>query len=196
MIPFRLILAASALALIGTLTSSAQQPYQVLDHWKIGGTGGWGYLLAAPSAHLLYITPGPRVEILDTKTGKSVGVITGVKGTHGIALDADGKFGYISDGGGNSVLVFDRTDFHTIATIPTGTNPARIALEPATKTVWACNGRSNDASVIDTATNKVVATIKLPGKPEFPVADGTGTVFVNIETANSISKLDAKTHKL
>jgi YVTN family beta-propeller protein len=192
----RAVVTGCALAICSIVTASAQQPYSVVDHWKIGGTGGWDYLLADPGAHLLYVTHGPRVEVLDTSTGKVVGAITGMKGTHGIALDADGKFGYVSDGGGNSVVVFDRHDFHTVATVPTGTNPDGILFEPVTKTVWAFNGRSNDATVIDTAQNKVVATIKLPGKPEFPAADGKGTVFVNIETANAITKLDANTLKL
>jgi YVTN family beta-propeller protein len=187
----RTLVAASALVLCSS--ALAQQPYQVLDHWKIGGVGGWDYLLADPGAHLLYLTHGPRVEVVDTRTGKTVGAITGMKGTHGVALHTDGKTGYVSDGGSNNVVVFDRHDFHTIATIPAGTNPDGLLFEPVTKTVWAFNGRSSDASVIDTATNKVVATIKLSGKPEFPVADGKGFVFVNIETANSISKLDAKT---
>jgi DNA-binding beta-propeller fold protein YncE len=48
--------------------------------------------------------------------------------------------------------------------------------------------------VIDPATRKVVATVPLGGKPEFPTADGKGNVFVNIEDKNEIAKLDAKTH--
>lgn len=174
----------------------AQQPYKVIDHWKVGGTGGWDYLLVDTSAHLLYLTHGPRVEVLDTQTGKSVGAITGLKGTHGIALDAEGKYGYVSDGAANNVVVFDRKTFASITTIPTGTNPDGIIYEPVTKTVWVFNGRSSDATVIDTAKKAVVATIKLGGKPEFPAVDGMGNVFVNIETTNSMSKLDAKTRTL
>ena len=82
------------------------------------------------------------------------------------------------------------------ATIPTGTNTDGIVFEPATQTVWAFNGRSNDVTVIDTATEKVVATIALPGKPEFPAVDGKGTVFDNIEDKNEIVRLDANTRKL
>ncbi len=174
---------------------AAQQPYSVVDHWKLGGAGGWDYLLADPSAHLLYITHGPRVEVVDTTTGKAVGAITGMKGTHGVALDSDGKTGYISDGGGNAVIVFDRKSFATLATVPAGTNPDGIAFEPVTKTVWAFNGRSKNVTVIDAATRSVVATIDLPGKPEFPQADGKGHVFVNIEDKNVIVKLDAATKK-
>jgi YVTN family beta-propeller protein len=188
--------AAFAGALAAPTKVAGQQPYKVVDHWKIGGEGGWDYLLADSGAHRLYITHGARVEVLDTQTGKPVGAITGLHGTHGIALDNGGKFGYISDGGGNAVVVFDRSTLATVATIPAGTNPDGIVFEPATQTVWAFNGRSKDVTVIDAATRKVVATIALPGKPEFPAVDGHGTVFDNIEDKNEIVRLDAHAKKL
>src|ERR1700742_2077539 len=171
--------------------SIAQGPYHLITQWKIGGDGGWGYLVADAPAHRLYITHGPRVEVIDTGSGKPVGAITGLQGTHGVALDAAGKYGYISDGRANAVVVFDRSTLKTIASIPAGTNPDGIAYEPVTKTVWAFNGRSSNVTVIDTAQRKVVATIALTGKPEFPVADGSGTVFANIETRNEIDRFDA-----
>jgi YVTN family beta-propeller protein len=188
--------AALILLLASPALVTAQQPYHILDHWKLGGDGGWDYLLADASAHRLYVTHGTRVEVIDSQTGKPIGAITGLHGTHGVALDGDGKFGYISDGGGNAVVVFDRSSLATVATIAAGTNPDGIVFEPATQTVWAFNGRSKDATVIDAATRKVVATIPLPGKPEFPAVDGKGTVFDNIEDKNEIVRLDAHARKL
>ncbi len=188
------------MVLLGMLSAAsgafAQGQYRVLDRWKIGGDGGWDYLTADSSAHRLFVTHGPRVEVLDTTTGKAVGSITALKGTHGVALDDSGKFGYISDGAGNAVVVFDRSNLQTVATIPVGTNPDGIAFEPTTKTVWAFNGRSNDVTIVDTASRKVVGTIPLPGKPEFPAADGKGTMFVNIEDKNEIVRLDASAKKI
>ncbi len=180
-----------AMLLFGSVAAWAQKPYSVLTQWKIGGEGGWDYLTSDPAAHRLYVTHGPRVEVLDSDTGKVVGSITGLKGTHGVALDDTGKYGYVSDGGANAVVVFDRSSLATVASIPAGTNPDGIVFEPKTKTVWAFNGRSSNATVIDTADRKVVATIALSGKPEFPVADGTGAVFANIETKNEIVRFDA-----
>jgi YVTN family beta-propeller protein len=191
------VLAAAACMAVSTtavVPAEAQSgKFEVVDHWKIGGEGGWDYLLADPSAHVVYVTHGPRVEIIDSKTGKSVGALTGFKSTHGVALDRTGKFGYVSDGGGNAVWVFDRHTYQMGTSIAAGTNPDGIVFEPLTKTVWAFNGRSNDATVIDADSQKVVATIALSGKPEFPTVDGKGNVYVNIETKNSIAKLDAKT---
>ena len=191
------LLAACTLLFAMMLSASpafaADGPYSIVDHWKIGGEGGWDYLLADPSAHVLYITHGTQVEVVDITTGKKVGAITGFKGTHGIALDTGGKVGFISGGAGTEVVAFDRKTYARIASIPTGQNPDGILFEPVTKTVWAFNGRSSDATVIDAASMKVVATIKLSGKPEFPVTDGAGHVFVNIENKNSVVSLDAKT---
>jgi YVTN family beta-propeller protein len=193
----RLALSAAAFIVAASCTiAHAQQPYQIVDHWNLGGTGGWDYLLADPPAHLLYVTHGPQVEVVDSSTGKLVTTITGMKGTHGIALDDAGKLGYISDGGSNNVVVFDRHTFKTITTIPAGTNPDGIVFDPSTRTVWAFNGRSNNVTVIDTASSQVVATIDVPGKPEFPVADGRGSVYDNIETANEIVRFDAASKKI
>ncbi len=187
---------AAALLTLCSAAAAAQQPYHVVDHWKIGGAGGWDYLLADPSAHVVYLTHGPRVEVVDTRTGRSVGAITGLKGTHGVALDPDGKVGYISDGGANAVIVFDRKTFATLASIPAGTNPDGMTYEPVTKTIWAFNGRSKNVTVIDTASRTAVATIDLPGKPEFPQPDGKGHVFDNIEDKNTVVELDAKSKTL
>ncbi len=190
------ILTAVLFGTAGTGIVSAQKAFKVETQWKIGGEGGWDYLVADSSAKKLYITHGARVEVLDISTGKTVGAITGLKRTHGVALDSSGQFGYISDGGANAVVIFDRNNLHTVATIPAGANPDGIVFEPTTKTVWAFNGGSKNATVIDAASRKVIATVALPGKPEFPVADGHGMVFDNIEDKNEIVRLDAKTAKL
>ncbi len=190
-----LFLCAAAL-FRGTAPAAAAGPYHLETKWSIGGEGGWDYLAVDPQNPRLYVTHGNRVEVIDTGSGKIVGAITGLQGTHGVAFDDDNKFGYISDGRANAVVVFERATLKTVASIPAGTNPDGIAFEPVTKTVWAFNGRSKNVTVIDTRSQKVVATINLPGKPEFPQADGKGMVFDNIEDTNQIVRLDAHALKV
>jgi YVTN family beta-propeller protein len=186
----------TTIAFTVALPALAQKAYRIQDKWKVGGEGGWDYLTVDSAAQRIYITHGGRVEVLDSRSGKSVGAITGLKGTHGVALDEAGKFGYISDGGANAVVVFDRKSLQTVTSIPAGTNPDGIVFEPVTKTVWAFNGRSKDVTVIDTTAQRVIATVPLPGKPEFPVADGKGVIFDNIEDKSEIVRLDAKNPKV
>jgi YVTN family beta-propeller protein len=185
---------AVVVTLLSIAAIASAQNYHVADHWKVGGQGGWDYLLSDDAAHRLYITHNSRVEVIDSATGKAIGAVTGLKSTHGVALNPDGKTGYISDGAGNAIVVFNRSDLSVIATVPAGTNPDGITFEPVTKTVWAFNGRSKSVSVLDTASNTIIATTPLPGKPEFPQADGSGFVYDNIEDKNEIVKLDATSH--
>jgi sugar lactone lactonase YvrE len=178
------------------LKAVGQEPYRVLDRWKLDDAGWWDYLTVDAPAHRLYVTRGDHLDVLDTNTGKQLGSIGGLHGIHGVALDAAGKFGYISDGGGNAVVVFDRASLATVATIPAGTGPDSIIFEPATQTVWAFNGRSRNATVIDVESGKVVATVALPGKPEAPAVDGKGMVFDNLEDKGEIVRLDARARKV
>jgi YVTN family beta-propeller protein len=173
-----------------------QQPYRMIDKWNVGGTGTWDYLAFDAAANRLYVAHNARVEVIDTESGKLVGAVEGLKSTHGIALNLDTRTGYISDGAGNAVIVFDRATLQVTATIAAGTNPDGIVYEPTTATVWAFNGKSLNATVIDTTTRKVIATVPVPDKPEFPVADGTGTIFVNIDGKNEIARIDARQQKI
>jgi len=132
----------SVMAFCISLPLAAQQ-YKVADHWKVGGQGGWDYLLSDDAAHKLYVTHNATVEVLDTHTGQHIGAITGLKSTHGVALNFDGKTGYASDGAGNTVAVFDRNTYKVLQTIPTGTNPDIISFEPTTAT----SGRSMAAAI-------------------------------------------------
>jgi DNA-binding beta-propeller fold protein YncE len=54
------------------------------------------------------------------------------------------------------------------------------------------NGRSSDATAINAADGTVLGTIPLGGKPEFAVADGKGTIYVNIEDTSELVHFDAR----
>ena len=184
------ILMAAALL---TLPAHAapDSPFKMLKTWKLGGDGSWDYLKVDEPSHLLYIARQTRIMVVDTKAGKLIAEIGGLQRTHGVALDDQGKIGYISDGGAGSILAFDRSNFKIITTIPAGKNPDAILFEPSQRRVFAFNGGSKNATVVDTSTNKVIATIPLPGKPEFSATDGVGNVFVNIEDTNQLLRIDA-----
>jgi DNA-binding beta-propeller fold protein YncE len=190
-------LAASTLSsLFFTTTAQAQKPFEIEERWPIGGVGSWDYMVADSATHRLYIAHQTRVDVVDTNTGKAIGAIQGLTRCHGIVISPDGKTGFVSDGGANNVVAFDPNTFATLTTIPAGTNPDGMVYERSTNTLWAFNGTSKNATIIDAASRKAVGTVALPGKPEFPVSDDKGTVFVNIEDKNVIVRLDAKSQKM
>lgn len=195
-IPGMAALAGALFVAFFGVSAGGQQPYHVVGQWKIGGSGSWDYLEFDPKAKVLYVTHRTSVAVIDTTSGAVVATLSDLKNAHGVALDTAGSFGYISDGLSNDVVVFDRHTYKPITTVATGTNPDGITFDPVTQTVWVFNGKSSDATVIDAATNKVVATIPLPGKPEFPIADGKGSVYDNLEDKGAIVRLDVHSKKV
>jgi hypothetical protein len=57
----------AGLCLLSFAVASQAQIYHVTDHWKIGGEGGWDYLLSDDAVHRLYVTHGPGSKFLTTR---------------------------------------------------------------------------------------------------------------------------------
>jgi DNA-binding beta-propeller fold protein YncE len=187
------ILAFSLGAFVPAVPAVAAPQYHVTAKISLPGPGGWDYAAADSGNRRLYVSHATVVEVIDLDSGKVVGQIPDTNGVHGIAIANDLGRGFISAGRDNDVVIFDLKTLKTIGKAKTGTNPDGIVYEPTTQRVFAFNGRSKDATAIDAKTGSVVGTIALGGKPEFPVADGRGNVFVNIEDKNEIVHLDPKT---
>src|SRR5215813_5473353 len=186
LIPFALGIFAGAV----TLTAAATG-YHVVGDIKIGGEGSWDYLTMDSAARRLYVSHATHVVVVDLDANKVVGDIPNTPGVHGIAIAPELNRGFISNGRGNNVTIFDLKTLKPIGTAATGENPDSIRYDAVSGRVFAFNGRSKSATAIDAKTGSVAATISLPGKPEFSVADGKGHVFVNIEDTNEIVDIDA-----
>jgi len=164
---------------------------------SLPGDGGWDYLSIDNVNHRLYVSHGNSVNVIDLETEQPVGVISNLKGIHGIAIDNKANRGFISDGKANAVVAFDLKTLAAIATIPvTAEGPDAIIYDPYSDRVFSFNGESNNSSVIDPNTLKQVGTIDLGGGPEFAVSDGRGKIYNNLEDKNSLNVIDVKTLKV
>ena len=186
------------LATCGSLDAQVSQPgaYHKLHEYKLKGDTGWDYLTMDAASRRLYITRGTHVQVVNIDTGKLEGDIPDLKGVHGVALNKADNKGYISDGRDNSIVVFDLDSLKPTAKLQAGTNPDAILFDPRTKRVFAFNGRSSNATVIESKDNSVAATIDLGGKPEFAVSDGKGKVFVNLEDKSEVVQIDPEELKV
>lgn len=153
---------------------------------------------------LLYIPRTDRVSVVNSETGQIVGEVPGFGDARSVALDGQGKFGYVTDimdGTIGLVGVFDRATYKVVTTIKVGRLPSAILFDPTTNSVFAFSTRDRNISVIDTATNTVTATIPLPGRPHLAVSDNRGTIFVSlypaghaaVQTNGQILRIDTKT---
>ncbi|MBV9344046.1 MAG: YncE family protein [Gammaproteobacteria bacterium] len=186
------VLCALPLAL-PALPAAAAPAYTVVRTVTLGGEGGWDYLSLAPKSGRLFIAHGTQVEVIDTRTLQPVGSVADTPGVHGIAPVEELGRGYISAGRADAIVEFDLASLKRLKEIKsTGKNPDAIIYDPAARRVWAFNGHSNNATVIDTDKDEVTGTVALSGKPEFAASDGQGRVYVNIEDQGKIAVLDAR----
>lgn len=180
-----------AAVVFAAIPAFAQKQYKVATTVKLGGEGGWDYLCYDKDAHRLFITRGSHVMVVDTNTLKVTRDIPDLSGIHGVALSPELARGFISNGGDNSVTIFDLKTLKKLDNVKVGERPDAILYDPFTKHVFTFNARSKDSTVLDAANGKVLGTIPLGGKPEFAVTDLKGKVFVNIEDKNEIAQIDA-----
>lgn len=182
---FAFILAGAMLAALPALAQM-----KVTNQVKLGGEGGWDYLTYDADGQRLFITRGSHVMVVDAATLRAAGDIPDLSGIHGVALAPEFNRGFISNGGDNTVTVFDLKTLKKLDSVKVGERPDAILYEPYSKHVFTFNARSKDSTVVDAATGKVVGTVPLGGKPEFPASDGKGKLYVNIEDKSQIAQVD------
>ena len=81
------------------------------------------------------------------------------------------------------------------ATIPVGSSPQGIAVDPTGTHVYVANNGSDTVSVIDTATNTVTATIDVGAAPVGVAVDPTGTqTYVTNNGSDTVSVINTATN--
>jgi YVTN family beta-propeller protein len=170
--------------------------YQVTKTVPIPGEDGWDYMFVDSDARRGYVSHGTRVVVIDIDSLQIIGTVDDTQGVHGIAVAPELGRGFASDGRANTVTIFDTKTLKTIGTVKAGTNPDAIIFDPVSKRVFAMNGRSGDVTAIDAATGNVPGTMPVGGKLEFAVADGKGSMFVNVEDKSELIEFDSKALKV
>ncbi len=188
----------AGLACLGVAQGASKDPgYHLLKEIPIAGDTGWDYLSVDSNARRLYVTHGTHVVVVDLETDAVVGDIADTPGVHGFAIAHKLGRGFASNGQEAKVSVVDLKTLATSSKVSTEEGPDAILFEPRHQEVYAFNGRAHSATVFSAASGAVVATIKLPGKPEFATVDSTaGRVYDNIEDKSEVVALDTRTHRI
>lgn len=178
---------------LSNLALAGPSGYHLVKAIPIGGNGRWDYDVVDSAARRVYVSHQTHVVVLDADSYAIVGDIPNTPGVHGIAIANDLGRGFISNGKGNSITVFDLKTLKAINTVKsTGQNPDAIYYDAASKRVFAFNGRSANATAINAADGTVAGTIAVGGKPEFAAGDDKGHVYVNIEDKSELLEIDAQ----
>lgn len=186
-----------AVLFAGSALKARPSGYHLLKKVDLGAAPGGGeyfdYLTADSEARRVYVSHGTEVVVVDADSGTKVGTIGGLKRCHGIALVPSLGKGFITDGDGEKVVVFDIASLKVTGEIKTEKDADSIIYDPASKHIFAFNGDPHSATVIDPASGTIVKRLDMGGGPEFAVADGKGMVYNNIEDKNEVAAIDSKT---
>jgi len=177
--------------------SYAAEGYKVVGKIQIGGAGSWDYIAIDNVNRRLYASHNNEVDIVDPDAGKMIGKISDLHGVHGIAIANDLNKGFITNGSSNSVTIFDLKTFAKSGEPSTDTGPDAVCYEPKTQHVFSINHRAGTSTAIDAKTGEVlVKAIPIGSSAEFCQVDGTGKVYVNIESSNEVVEIDAASNKV
>lgn len=194
-----LLFAAVAMPCSGWAQTAGSPQYHLVKKMVLGGEGGWDYFTVDPATHKIFIARGSYVMVLNPDGKVTAEIEVGKDNeAHAVALAPDLHRAFTSNGGGNSVTIFDPEGLKVISEVKIpGRDSDDIMYEPATKRVFTFNGgKGHDSSAIDAVKGVVVGNIPLAGKPETAQTDGQGHIYVNIEDKSELSEIDANTLKV
>lgn len=134
----------------------------------IGGFSGPVGIAIAPNGQYAYVAnndnnSGTTVSIINLATNTITGTIPDLAAPYGIAITPNGQYAYVTNNGGTSISVINLTTYG-IVNINVGVTGARqIAITPNGQYAYVGqDGGPTGIYVIDTATNKVIATLSYP----------------------------------
>lgn len=197
----RQVVFGAALLLGGLAATRAAESYHLLKKYSIGQAEGstreyFDYITVDSASRRVYLSHGTEIKVISADDGSVVGTIGGLKQTHGVAIASEFGRGFITDGAQGKAIIFDLKTLKVSGEAKADQDADSVLYDPASKRVFVMNGDPKSSTVIDAKSGSVVGTIDLGGGPEFAVADGKGTVFVNIEDKNETVAIDSSTLKI
>jgi len=189
---------AVTLGIAGLLVASQPQAaeqmnYKVIDRIKVPD-GAFDYANYDPRTGNIYMARQDATTVIDPKTGKVSELKSAVRGH--MALPLPGTSFILLPQRQGTIRIVDTANDSVVADFLAGKNPDGATYDPASKLVFVMNHDGGDSTVVDPATKKSVATIPVGGELEFPVPDGAGHVFVNVESTAEIAVIDVKAKKV
>ena len=196
------IVSRAVLILLGSFSLlAATNPYHLLNKYSFGAAEGstreyFDYITVDSAARRVYISHGTEIKVIDADSGALIGNITGLKQDHGVAVASEFGRGFISDGAQGKVIIFDLKTLKVTGEAKADKDADCVIYDPSSKRVFAMNGDPHSSTVIDAKSGNVVGTIELGGGPEFAVADGKGTIYVNLEDKSELVAIDSLSLKI
>src|SRR5437879_6889833 len=194
------LLTALAVLLTTTLATPGvghAQAFKV-EKFDIKGEGGTDYVTAEAGTGRVFVSRATHMMVIEGATGKVLGDIPNTPGVHGASITPKTGHGFTTNGGDETVTMFDLKTLAVIKRIMVGPGLDGIMYdEPDDKVILTRHSRPiGTLTALDQKTGDIVGTAELEDtSPEGAAADGKGHIFVNNEGKNTIQVIDVKSWK-
>jgi len=193
------LIALSVLSAAGVVTPAvAQTPTFKVEKFDIKGAGGTDYVSVEAATGRVFVSRQTHVMVVEGATGKVLGEIPDTPGVHGVGIVTKENHGFTTNGGDQTVTMFDLKTLAVLKQIKVGPGLDGIMYdEPDDKIILTNHSRPiGTLTAIDPRSGDIVATVELEDTaPEGAAADGKGHIFVNNESKHTIQVIDVKTWK-
>jgi DNA-binding beta-propeller fold protein YncE len=187
-----LLAVASMVGAMVVSGASFAADYKIIERIKVPD-GAFDYATFDASTAHVYMPRGTFTNVIDVKSGE-VSQIPGLN-DH-IALPVPGTNLLVLTHRQGTIRIWDTKTKAEAGSFTGFKNPNSAAYDPVSKLVLVFNKDGGNASLLDPVARKIIATIPIGGGTlEFPVADGAGKIFDNVETTGEIAIIDVAARK-
>jgi YVTN family beta-propeller protein len=106
-----------------------------------------------------------------------------------VAFDATNDSVYVTNTGDDTVSVIGA--YNEVSTVPVGSGPMGVAVDPLTNTIYTANAEGNSVSVINGYNDTVTATVPVGAYPQGIAVDpDTNAIYTANAAGNSVSVIN------
>lgn len=162
-------------------------------------------MIAALFLATLFVTNerAGTVSVIDTDTDTIVATKTIGNRPRGIAVSGGRIYIAVSQWrdrprtGREAIVALDTKTFAPVREYKSGTDPEVVTVSPDGKRLYLSNEDAGNASVVDVATGRHLATLIVGTEPEGVTVSPNGKlVYVACESSNTVTVIDAKAQKV
>jgi DNA-binding beta-propeller fold protein YncE len=130
------------------------------------------------------------LEIIDLAAGKRIQSVSGMSKPTGVLYLPEPNLVFVANGDDGTLKIFDCSTYKVSQNLHDLSDADNLRFDPATKLAWLGYG-DGALGIIDAASPKLTASIKLSGHPEsFQLEKQGPRIFVNVPNAKQVAVID------
>ena len=190
-----LVLGGTAMSVAAHAAEAATYRFEVIGRIP-GPDGPWDYASFDPERQRVYVSHGNEVMTIDAGSGKLNSGFAAGDDVHAVVPVPRTNFIVTTNSGDASARIIDATDGRLLASLQTPDDPDGAVFDPLTGLVLVVSGEAGKVTLVDPRARKMVGSIGIGGRLEFPAVDGRGKLYVNVVSENEVAAVDLATRRV